>query len=94
MLFNLGQTLRSLTTSPISAQRRLEAGGAAALVRDRVEHDSDARDFLLPSDVDPFEVALAVRGFGTRARDRRLLDAGNGAGRERGCAIQGGAVPR
>jgi hypothetical protein len=84
MLFNLAQTLRSLTTSPIStaineahrmAQRRLEAGGPAVAARGRVEHDSDARDFVLPSDVDPAEVAVAIAA---------KLRGGRGSAHERG----------
>ena len=52
MLFNLAQTLRSLTTSPIStavneahrmAQRRLEAGGAAVPARGRVDDGAGKR---------------------------------------------------
>jgi hypothetical protein len=69
MLFNLAQTLRSLTTSPIStvdqahrmAQRRLEADGPAVSARSRVDDGADARDFVLPLDVDPVEVATAMR---------------------------------
>ncbi len=47
MLFNLAQTLRSLTTSPVStavdqahrmARGRLEAGGPAVSARDRFDH--------------------------------------------------------
>ena len=49
MLFNLAQTLRSLTTSPVStavdqahrmARGRLEAGGPAVSARDRFDHGS------------------------------------------------------
>ena len=58
MLFNLGQTLRSLTTSPIStavdqahrmAQRRLlEAGGAAVSARGRVDDGAGKRPARVP----------------------------------------------
>ena len=43
------------------AQRRLEAGGAAVPARGRVDHASDARDFVLPPDVEPVEVAEAIK---------------------------------
>ena len=84
MLFNLAQTLRSLTTSPVSkafdqarrmAQRRLEAGGPAVSARSRVDDGADARDFVLPSDVDPVEVATAM--------EAKLRD-GRGSSAERG----------
>jgi hypothetical protein len=57
VLFNLGQTLRSLTTSPIStavdqahrmAQRRLEAGGAAVAARGRVDDGASRRPARVP----------------------------------------------
>ena len=61
MLFNLAQTLRSLTTSPIStavdqahrmAQRRLlEAGGAAVSARGRVDDGAGRRPAHAPSRV-------------------------------------------
>ena len=69
MLFNLGQTLRSLTMSPIStaveqahrmAQRRLEAGGPAVSARGHVDDHSRSRDFVLPTDINPVEVAVAI----------------------------------
>ena len=65
MLFNLAQTLRSFTASPVAtaidqahrmARRRLEAGGSAASAR----HHADEADFLLPPDIDPVEVAMAI----------------------------------
>jgi hypothetical protein len=68
MLFGLGNTLRSLTTSPATAalqqahrmaQRRLAAGGASGAVRS-VENDDDDTDYLLPSDVNPALVAMAI----------------------------------
>ena len=84
MLFNLGQTLRSLTMSPIStaveqahrmAQRRLEAGGAAVSARGRVDDHSGSRDFVLPTDIDPVEVAVAIEA---------KLRGGRGSAHERG----------
>jgi hypothetical protein len=57
VLFNLAQTLRSLTTSPVStavgqahrmAQRRLEAGGAAMSARGRVEESATRRPVRVP----------------------------------------------
>jgi hypothetical protein len=71
MLFGLGNTLRSLTTSPATAalqqahrmaQRRLAAGGASGAVR-QVENDDDdtgPADYVLPSDVNPALVAIAI----------------------------------
>src|ERR1700732_1679624 len=66
MLFNLGQTLRSLTMSPIStavdqahrmAQRRLlEAGGAAVPTRGRVDHGAGKRPARVP-------ITATPRGF-------------------------------
>jgi hypothetical protein len=62
MLFNLGQTLRSLTMSPIStavdqahrmAQRRLEAGGAAVPTRGRVDHGAGKRPARVPITATP-----------------------------------------
>src|SRR5882762_11290992 len=68
MLLGLGNTLRSLTTSPATAalrqahrmaQRRLAAGGASGAVR-QVDDDTGTADYLLPSDIDPAEVAFAI----------------------------------
>src|ERR1700719_452483 len=66
MLFNLAQTLRSLTTSPIStavdqahrmAQRRLlEAGGAAVPTRRRVGDGAGKRPARVP-------ITATPRGF-------------------------------
>jgi hypothetical protein len=83
MLFNLDQTLRSLTTSPMStavdqahrmAQRRLEAGGPAVSARGQVDDGIDAGDFVLPPDIDPADVAMAIeaklRGHGGSAHER------------------------
>ena len=69
MLFGLGNTLRSLTTSPATAalqqahrmaRRRLESGGAASSKRSRGDDDAADAEFVLPSDIDPAEVALAI----------------------------------
>src|SRR5712671_1966679 len=71
MLFGLGNTLRSLTTSPATAalqqahrmaQRRLAAGGASGAVRpvDNDDDDTGPAEFVLPSDVDPALVAIAI----------------------------------
>src|SRR5205823_5498964 len=67
----LGNALRSLTTSPATAalqqahrmaQRRLAAGGASGAVRpvENDDDDSGPADYVLPSDIDPAEVALAI----------------------------------
>ena len=62
MLFNLGQTFRSLTTSPITnvvneahrmAQRRLEAGGAAVPTRGRVDDRAGKRPARVPITATP-----------------------------------------
>src|SRR5712675_1103028 len=62
MLFNLAQTLRSLTTSPVStavdqahrmAQRRLEAGGPAVSARGRVDHGAGRRPAHVPIPATP-----------------------------------------
>ncbi len=69
MLFGLGNTLRSLTTSPATAalqqahrmaQRRLASGGPASSKRSRGADDAADTEFELPSDIDPAEVALAI----------------------------------
>src|SRR3954447_10759406 len=68
MLFGLGNTLRSLTTSPATAalqqahrmaQRRLAAGGASGAVR-QVDDDTGPAEFVLPPDIDPALVAIAI----------------------------------
>jgi hypothetical protein len=62
MLFNLGQTLRSLTTSPIStavdqahrmARGRLEAGGPAVSARGRVDDGAGKRPARVPITATP-----------------------------------------
>ena len=69
MLFEMARALRSLTRSPIesalhSARHmarpfRFEEGGVVPH-EGRVEDQSDDEDFLLPADVDPITVALAL----------------------------------
>ena len=69
MLFEMARALRSLTRSPIesalhSARHmarpfRFEEGGVVPH-EGRVEDQNDNGDFLLPSDLDPMVVALAV----------------------------------
>jgi hypothetical protein len=68
-LFGLGNTLRSLTRSPLAsalseahrmARLRLEAGGSARGPHAEVDETPGATDFELPPDVDPVEVALAI----------------------------------
>jgi hypothetical protein len=69
MLFEMARALRSLTCSPIesalhSARHmarpfRFEEGGVVPH-EGRVEDQSDDEDFLLPADVDPITVALAL----------------------------------
>ena len=62
MLFNLAQTLRSLTTSPVStavdqahrmARGRLEAGGPAVSARGRVDHGAGRRPAHVPIPATP-----------------------------------------
>jgi hypothetical protein len=62
MLFNLGQTLRSLTTSPLStavdqarrmARGRLEAGGHAVSARGRVKESATRRPTHVPVTTQP-----------------------------------------
>ena len=63
-----GNMLRSLTLSPMQsmlqeahqmARRHLEAGGTASSAKTRITQDV-SREFLLPQDIDPFQVALAI----------------------------------
>jgi len=62
MLFNLAQTLRSLTTSPVStavnqahrmARGRLEAGGPAVSARGSVDHGVSRRPARVPIPATP-----------------------------------------
>ena len=77
MLLNLLPTFRSLTASPAQAaidmarreaRRRLEAGGAALAPQGDAGEASG--DFVLPADVDPAEVAVAIRAKLNEARER------------------------
>ena len=78
MLLGLAHSLRSLTTSPATAalqqahrmaQRRLAAGGASGAVR-QVDDDTGPAEFVLPPDIDPALVAIAIHA---------KLQAGRGA---------------
>jgi hypothetical protein len=86
MLFNLAQTLRSLTTSPVSkavdqahrmARGRLEAGGPAVSARGSVDHGVTRRPVHVPVRTQP------ARGFRSLALDLpeafvdRLIDLGH-----------------
>jgi hypothetical protein len=62
VLFNLAQTLRSLTTSPVStavdqahrmARGRLEAGGPAVSARDRFDHGAGRQPAHAPHPATP-----------------------------------------
>jgi hypothetical protein len=68
MLLGLAHSLRSLTTSPVTAalqqarrmaQRRLAAGGTSGPAR-QVDDDTGPAEFLLPADLDPALVAIAI----------------------------------
>ena len=80
MLFEMARSLRSLTRSPIEsilhAARRMarpgfEEGGTVPTEGRIVDQNEDG-DFLLPSDVDPMVVALAI--------DEKLRDGQKAAG--------------
>ena len=69
MLFEMARALRSLTRSPITsalhearrmARPRFFEEGGVVLHEGRVEDRDDQGDFLLPPDVDPMAVALAL----------------------------------
>ena len=70
MLFEMARALRSLTRSPITSAlheaRRMARPhfhfkeGGIVPHEGRVEDQSDHGDFLLPADVDPMAVALAL----------------------------------
>ena len=85
MLFGLGNTLRSLTTSPATAalqqahrmaRLRLESGGPASSKRSRGGDDAGESEFVLPSDVNPVLVAMAIYAklHGGRASEAGLGD--------------------
>ena len=70
MLFGLTKSLAALTASPAAtaldqahkmAQRRLADGGAARTAQETGGDSAKTPDFLLPIDVDPAAVAVAVR---------------------------------
>jgi hypothetical protein len=85
MLFEMARALRSLTRSPIesalhSARHmarpfRFEEGGVVPH-EGRVEDQNDDEDFLLPADVDPMAVALAI---GEKLRGGQTAEPGIGA---------------
>src|ERR1700724_3140343 len=86
MLFDLGQTLRSLTMSPIStavaqahrmAQRRLlEAGGAAVSARGRVDDGAGRRPGHVPARTQPPRGSRRVTLALPEAFVDRLIDLG------------------
>jgi len=68
-LFGLGNTLHSLTRSPLAsalseahrmARLRLESGGSARSPHAEVDDAPHATDFALPPDIDPMAFALAI----------------------------------
>lgn len=76
-LFGLGNTLRSMTRSPLTsalseahrmARLHLDSGGSAGSPHGDGDDASGVTDFELPLDVDPIEVALAIE---TKMRGRR-----------------------
>jgi hypothetical protein len=83
MLFEMARALRSLTRSPIesalhSARHmarpfRFEEGGVVPH-EGRVDGQNDDGDFLLPADVDPMDVALAIDQKLCDGRTRSLGD--------------------
>ena len=83
MLFEMARALRSLTRSPIesalhSARHmarpfRFEEGGVVPH-EGRVDGQNDDGDFLLPADVDPMDVALAIDQKLRDGRTRSLGD--------------------
>jgi hypothetical protein len=58
------------------AQRRLEVGGVAALGRGGAGEHFSAVDFVLPSDIDPAAVAMAIEA---KLRGRRCSSAERGS---------------
>ena len=86
MLFNLAQTLRSLTTSPVStavdqahrmARGRLEAGGPAVSARDRFDHGSGRRPAHAPLTATPPRGSRSVTLDLPEAFVNRLIDLGH-----------------
>ena len=86
MLFNLDQTLRSLTMSPMStavdqahrmAQRRLEGGGAAVPTRGRVDHGAGRLPAHVPVRAQPPRGSRRVTLDLPEAFVDRLIDLGH-----------------
>ena len=86
MFFNLAQTLRSLTMSPIStavdqahrmAQRRLEAGGPAVSARDHFDHGSGRRPAHAPLTATPPQGSRSVTLDLPEAFVNRLIELGH-----------------
>ena len=86
MLFNLAQTLRSLTTSPVSmavdqahrmAQRRLEAGGPAVSADGRVEESATRRPAHILVRMQPARGSRSVTLDLPEAFVNRLIDLGH-----------------
>jgi hypothetical protein len=86
MLFNLAQTLRSLTTSPIStavdqahrmARGRLEAGGPAVSARDRFDHGAGRQPAHVPIPATPRRGSRRVTLDLPEAFVDRLIDLGH-----------------
>ena len=83
MLFEMARALRSLTRSPIASALhsarhmarpfRFEEGGVVPH-EGRVDGQNDDGDFLLPADVDPMDVALAIDQKLRDGRTRSLGD--------------------
>ena len=87
MLFNLAQTLRSLTTSPVStaavdqahrmARGRLEAGGPAVSARDRFDHGAGRQPAHVPIPATPRRGSRRVTLDLPEAFVDRLIDLGH-----------------
>ena len=86
MLFNLDQTLRSLTTSPLKtavdqahrmAQRRLEAGGVAVSARGRVDDGAGKRPARVPITATPPRRVRSVTVDLPEAFVDRLIEVGH-----------------
>ena len=84
MLFEMARALRSLTRSPITSAlheaRRMARPhfhfkeGGIVPHEGRVDGQNDDGDFLLPADVDPMDVALAIDQKLRDGRTRSLGD--------------------
>ena len=104
MFFNLAQTLRSLTTSPISdavdqahrmARGRLEAGGPAVSARGSVDHGVSRRPARVPIPATPRRGSRRVTLDLPEAFVDRLIDLGHleEADRQNRNQVLAGAVP-